>query len=70
MPRVKATHIAASVGQAIAILFVIAGLMIPGMFMLLFIALFVMCAQAEAQAAEVREIFAEHASAMPWCSGS
>ncbi len=41
MPRVKATHIAASVGQAIAILFAIAGLMIPGMFMLLFIALFV-----------------------------
>ena len=58
MPRVKATHIAASVGQAVAILFAIAGLMIPGMFMLLFIALFVYVgAQAEAQAAEVREIF-------------
>jgi Zn-dependent protease/CBS domain-containing protein len=58
MPRVKATHVAASVGQAVAILFAIAGLMIPGMFMLLFIALFVyLGAQGEAQATEVREIF-------------
>jgi Zn-dependent protease/CBS domain-containing protein len=58
MPRVKATHIAASVGQAIAILFALAGLIIPGMFMLLFIALFVyLGAQGESQAAEMREVF-------------
>jgi Zn-dependent protease/CBS domain-containing protein len=58
MPRVKATHIAASVGQAIAILFAIVGLMIPGMFMLLFIAMFVyLGAQGEAQAAQIREVF-------------
>lgn len=58
MPRVQATHIAASVGQAVAIIFAVAGLMIPGMFMLLFIALFVyLGAQAEAQSAELREVF-------------
>lgn len=58
MPRVKATHAAALVGQAVAILFAIAGLMIPGMFMLLFIALFVyLGAQGEAQAVELREVF-------------
>lgn len=58
MTRVKATHIAASVGQAIAIIFAIAGLFIPGMFMLLFIALFVyLGAQGEAQAVEAREAF-------------
>ncbi len=58
MPRVRATHIAASVGQAVAILFALAGLMIPGMFMLLFIALFVyLGAQGEAQAVEMRESF-------------
>lgn len=58
MSRVKATHIAASVGQVIAILFAIAGIFIPGMFMLLFIALFVyLGAQGEAQAVEAREAF-------------
>lgn len=58
MPRVRATHIAASVGQMVAILFALAGLMIPGMFMLLFIAMFVyLGAQGEAQAVEMRESF-------------
>ena len=58
MSRVRATHIAASVGQGIAILFAIAGLFVPGMFMLLFIALFVyLGAQGEAQAVEAREVF-------------
>ncbi len=58
MPRVKATHIAASVGQVMAILFALAGLLIPGMLMLLFIALFVyLGAQGESHAAEMREVF-------------
>ncbi len=58
MSRVRATHLAASVGQAVAIFFAIVGLLVPGMFMLLFIALFVyLGAQGESQAAEVREIF-------------
>ncbi len=58
MPRVRATHIAATVGQAIAILFALAGLMVPGMFMLLFIAFFIyLGAQGEAQAVEIREVF-------------
>ncbi len=58
MPRVKATHIAASVGQVIAMLFALVGLLVPGMFMLLFIALFVyLGAQGEAQAVEMREVF-------------
>lgn len=57
MPRVRATHIAAGVGQVMAILFVIAGLLIPN-WMLLFIALFVyLGAQGEAQAAEMNSIF-------------
>ncbi|MCA9216876.1 MAG: site-2 protease family protein, partial [Planctomycetales bacterium] len=57
MPRVRATHIAASVGQMVAILFALAGLMIPGMLMLLFIAMFVyLGAQGEAQAVEIREV--------------
>ncbi|HSG70566.1 MAG TPA: site-2 protease family protein, partial [Planctomycetaceae bacterium] len=58
MSRVKATNIAASIGQGIAIVFAIAGVMIPGMFMLLFIAMFVyLGAQGEAQATEIREAF-------------
>ncbi len=58
MPRVRATQIAASVGQSIAIFFAVMGLMMPGMFMLLFVALFVyLGAQGEAHAAELREIF-------------
>jgi Zn-dependent protease/CBS domain-containing protein len=58
MPRVKATHIAASIGQAMAILFAIAGIMIPGMVLLLLIAVFVyLGAQGEAQAVEMREVF-------------
>ena len=57
MTRVKATHIAASVGQFMAILFGIAGFL-SGNWMLLFIAFFVYVgAQAEAQAVEMRSIF-------------
>jgi Zn-dependent protease/CBS domain-containing protein len=58
MPRVRATHIAATVGQGMAIVFGLAGLLIPGAWMLLFIALFVyLGAQGEAQAVEMRSIF-------------
>ncbi|MEZ6120035.1 MAG: site-2 protease family protein [Pirellulaceae bacterium] len=41
MSRTKATWVAATVGQGMAILFALFGLMVPGMFMLLFISLFV-----------------------------
>ena len=58
MPRAKATHIAASAGQAIAILFAFAGIMMPGMFMLIFFALFVyLGAQGAAHMTELREVF-------------
>lgn len=57
LPRVQATHIAASVGQVMAILFGLVGLM-SGNLILLFIALFVyLGAQAELRAAEMRSIF-------------
>ncbi len=57
MTRVKATHIAASVGQVMAILFGIGGFL-SGNWMLLFIAFFVYVgAQGEAQAVEMRSIF-------------
>jgi len=57
MPRVRATHIAATVGQGMAILFGVAGL-VTGHWMLLFIALFVyLGAQGEAQAVEMQSIF-------------
>lgn len=52
-----ATQVAAAVGQGIAILFAIVGLLVPGMWMLLFIALFVFLgAQQESQAAEVKSL--------------
>ena len=57
MPRVRATHIAAGVGQFMAMLFVVIGLLTQH-WMLLFIALFVyLGAQGEAQAAEMNSIF-------------
>jgi Zn-dependent protease/CBS domain-containing protein len=57
MPRVKATQIAATIGQGMAILFGMAGLF-TGAWMLLFIALFVyLGAQGEAQSTEMRAIF-------------
>jgi Zn-dependent protease/CBS domain-containing protein len=57
MPRVKATHWAANIGQAVAILFGVVGLM-TGQFMLMFIALFVyLGAQGEAHSVEMRSIF-------------
>ena len=71
MPRVKATHIAASVGQAVAILFAFAGLMIPGMFMLLFIAMFVyLGAKARRRPWRCAKSFAEPWCAMRWSSAS
>ena len=52
-----ATQFAASVGQGIAILFALAGLLIPGMWMMLFIALFVyLGAQQESHAAGVKSL--------------
>jgi CBS domain-containing protein len=57
MPRVRATHVAASVGQAMAILFGIAGVF-TGQWMLLFIAMFVyLGAQAESHMVEMRALF-------------
>ena len=57
MSRVKATHIAAAVGQFMAMVFVVVGLLFQ-QWMLLFIALFVyLGAQGEAQAAEMNSIF-------------
>lgn len=60
MPRVQATNVAAKVGQAMAILFGIAGVM-SGNFMLLFIAMFVYTgAQGEAQGVEIRSILSSY----------
>ena len=57
MPRVRATHIAAGVGQFMAILFGVIGL-VQQAWMLLFIAMFVyLGAQGEARAAELNSIF-------------
>jgi CBS domain-containing protein len=57
MSRVRATHIAASVGQFMAIVFGIAGVF-SGQWMLLFIALFVyLGAQAESHMVEMRSLF-------------
>jgi Zn-dependent protease/CBS domain-containing protein len=54
---VQATHIAALVGQAMAIFFFVAGLF-TGALMLMFIAIFVyLGAQAEARSAELRSVF-------------
>src|SRR5207249_10623000 len=53
-----ATRIAANVGQMIAFGFGFLGLVVPGQFFLLFIALFVyMGAEAEAQAVQVQSAF-------------
>jgi Zn-dependent protease/CBS domain-containing protein len=60
MTRVKATQIAASVGQMMAILLGIAGFL-SGNWILLFIAFFVYVgAQGEAQAVEIRSIFKDY----------
>jgi Zn-dependent protease/predicted transcriptional regulator len=57
MPRVRATHIAAGVGQVMAIVFGVIGL-VQQAWMLLFIAMFVyLGAQGEAYAAEMNSIF-------------
>jgi Zn-dependent protease/CBS domain-containing protein len=57
MPRVRATHIAATVGQAMAILFGVVGVF-TGQWMLLFIAMFVyLGAQAESHMVEMRSLF-------------
>jgi Zn-dependent protease/predicted transcriptional regulator len=58
MDYVQATRLAANVGQMIAFLFGFLGLVVPGQFLLLFIALFVyMGAEAEAQAVQVQSAF-------------
>jgi Zn-dependent protease/CBS domain-containing protein len=60
MSRVEATHIAAGVGQFMAILFGVFGIF-SGNWMLLFIAFFVYIgAQAEAQAVEMRSIIRDY----------
>ena len=57
MSRVRATHVAAGVGQLMAILFGIVG-MFSGQWMLVFIALFVyLGAQGESHMAEMRALF-------------
>ena len=57
MSRVKATHIAASIGQLMAILFGMLGVF-SGQWMLLFIAMFVyLGAQGESHAVEMRAMF-------------
>ncbi len=56
MPRVRATHVAADVGQMMAIVFGIAGFL-GGNWILMFIALFVyLAAHGESQAVEMRSI--------------
>jgi Zn-dependent protease/CBS domain-containing protein len=58
MDYVRATRIAANVGQMIAFGFGFLGLVVPGQFLLLFIALFVyMGAEAEAQSVQVQWAF-------------
>ncbi|MEZ6063531.1 MAG: site-2 protease family protein [Planctomycetaceae bacterium] len=60
MTRVRATHVAASVGQVMAMLFGFVGIL-SGNWMLLFIAMFVYVgAQGEAQAVEMRSVFRSH----------
>jgi Zn-dependent protease len=55
MPHVQATRIAATIGKFMAMLFGLAGLFVPGAFMLLLIALFIWVgAASEAQAVETR----------------
>ncbi|MES2708893.1 MAG: site-2 protease family protein [Verrucomicrobiota bacterium] len=59
MPYAKATRAAATVGQGMAVLFVLAGIMIPGYHMLLFIAFFVWIgASNEAEDAEEDSLLA------------
>ena len=54
LPYARATRFAATVGQVMAILFAVAGLFVPGYFMLLLIALFVWIG-AEGEARQVEE---------------
>lgn len=59
MPYAKATRTAATVGQGMAVLFVLAGIMVPGWHMLLFIAIFVWIgASNEAEDAEEDSVLA------------
>ncbi|MBM3289395.1 MAG: site-2 protease family protein [Candidatus Hydrogenedentes bacterium] len=59
LPYAKATRIAASIGQGMALLFVFAGVM-TGNFMLLFIALFVwLGAEGEASMAQVKSVLGD-----------
>jgi Zn-dependent protease/CBS domain-containing protein len=61
MEYARATRTAANVGQMIAFLFALMGLMVPGQGFLLFIALFIyMGAEAEAQAVQVQSAFRGH----------